>query len=427
MALPSVFEVFQLAIGPSTVFTTGALRIGQAFREVLLSSPYRSNYRILIELLGDFSKFGREYNSDQAVIAGLAGFTLEETGMRLKTFYGKIKENGCFSFSGDIWPFNPESDLIFNDNTKKIAHQNCIRFHLLGSQGQPVFQTEYHSIGNGLIKGIHTEDSKTIILENSPECLSEIKEVITTEMISLMEYVISGECSIHRISRDQFQKRMLATWKLMMANADRGLKTMGSLNDRMDSNVTSMYKSYLAHLSANPSAGSENTRASIYALALSEEILNNHPVITAPTCSGSTIVPAVFRLIQEKFMLSEEKMVQGLIVSGLFGSLILHQVNQSPQIFSWHSEVAASAIMAAAGVTYLLGGSLNEIEKSASMATLLYGASCQKTSPFEPKSFLLLNTMVAQTLPALTDLARIQPDGMIPKFDDTLKSLFRLQ
>lgn len=425
MGLPSVFEVFQLAIGPSTVFTTGALRMGQAFREVLYSSHYSTSHRILVELTGNFSQFGRENNTDQAVVAGLGGFTLEESGLKLKAFYAKIKEHGYFLFDRDVWPFNPESDLIFNDFDKIIAYPGCIRFHLLSADGQPVLQAEYYSIGNGLIQGPGIIDSMNVPERNSPTSLTEIKAIVNTEMISIVEFVMSCECSVHRISRDQFQKRMSATWKLMKANVDRGLKAQMVTDERFDSKIVLTYKDFLSQLSTIPFAGSDNVRASIYARVLSEEILNNYPVITAPTCIGSAIIPAVLRLVQEKFMFSDEKMVEALVVCGLYGALILYHHKEWDQLVGMQKEIAFSAIMAAAGIAFLMGGSWNEIESSATMAIILYGISVKKHNPFEPKMFVLLNSMIAQTLPALVDLSKIQFETMVPNFDDTLVQLFQ--
>ncbi len=409
MGLPGIFETYQLAIGPSTVYTSGALRIGQAFRELLISSPYRFSNRILIELTGNFSKFGRENNSGQAVIAGLGGFSLEQP-LILRGFYGKIRENGCFSFPDGVWPFNPESDLIFNDSDKNSDHSNCIRFHLLSDNGQPVFQAEYFSERNGLVRGPGLPETRNLLLENYPKSLHEIKQILNTERISLVEYVISGECSRHRISRDQFQKRMMATWKLMIAHIDRGIKAQNLPTGA---------------LSSGPFAGSENSKAALYAVALSEDVLNNKPIITAPTCTGSAIVPAVFRYIQEKFMFSDEKMVEGLITAGLFGSLILDRLNQEGPMAGMQDEIAFSAIMAAAGVTFLMGGTSNETDHSAALAAELYGSRQKDRISFEPKAFLLQNFMISQTLPALADLSRIQEDILIPEFDTALKDLFR--
>jgi L-serine dehydratase len=409
MGLPSVFEAFQLAVGPSTVFTTGALLIGQAFRESILSSPFRSNHRILIELIGNFSKLGRENKSDQAVIAGLGGYRLEEPGMKMQSFYLKIKENGYFQVPGGLWPFNPESDLIFNDTGKPRMFENCIRFHLLSEAGQPAYQAEYFSLSNGLIKGNGVQDPVSFSVDDFPKSFLEIKDMITIGKIALLEFVISGECSKHRISRDHFHRRMHTTWKLMKANIDRGLTAK---------------RVFLNTININPTASSEHTRASFYALALTEEILNNSTVITAPTCTGSAILPAVFRHIQEKFLFPDEKMVEGLIISGLFGSLILHQLNESKRLVNWLTEVAFSAIMAAAGASYLLGGSPDDIEKAATMAAILYGGSNQKTSKMDSDSLLLLNSMVAQTLPSLIDFSKIQSGYGIPEFDHALRDLF---
>lgn len=424
MGLPSIFEVFQLAIGPSTVLTTGALRIGQAFREVLLSSPYRTNYRILIELSGLFSKYGRVNNSDQAVVAGLGGFTLEESGIFLKAYYEKIRETGSFSFLGEAWPFNPESDLVFKEALDAGDQTNSIRFLLISNSGQPIFQAEYFSIGNGLIKGTGIKDRVNLVRENSPESFQEIKKILTAERISLLEYAITGECHTHRITAEHFRKRMLVTWKLMMSNIDRGLKGSGTSDDRSRSFASTANLKYMTHLEVNPTASGDQMRAAINAVALSEQIINNHPVITAPTCKGSAIVPAVMRLVQEKFMISDEKLVDGLTISGLFGTLILHQLNESKQLSGMHTEIACSAIMASAGVSYLMGGSLPDIEKAATLAALFYGNNNETDSNFEPKSFILMNSMVAQTLLPLFDLSRVQPEELIPEFDEAVNCYF---
>lgn len=425
MGLPSIFEVFQLAIGPSTVFTTGALRIGQAFREVLLSSPYRAPNRIFIELYGNFALSGRENNSDQAVIIGLGGYKLEETGILLKTYFTKIKENGSFPFFGDVWPFNPESDLIFKITDPGQENPDMIRFHVISQAGQPLFHAEYFPIGNGLIKGTGIVDPVNPTIEDTPDNFKAILSLIETRKLSLSEYVVSSECKRHQISVDHFHKRMLVTWKIMLANIDRGLKSVTNPGDLPGGLAENMNRNYLAHSSGSPIFGGDNMRAAIYAVALSEEILKNRQVITAPTCTGSALVPAMLRLMQEKFLFSDEKIVEGLIVCGLFGSLLLNRLNQSGKYHDMRTEVACSAAMAAAGATYLMGGSVLEMEKAAVMATLLIGGSAKSETPFDPNSFLMLNSMVAQSLPPLVDLARVQNDSVVPPLDEALNRLFR--
>jgi len=423
MSLPGIFEVFQLAIGPSTVLTTGALRIGQAFREDLQASPYRSSYRLLIELSGEFSKHGHENLSDLAVVAGLGGFTIEQSSIAMKAFYEKIKETGYFSFFGEVWPFNPESDLVFNNSEKVSDKENFIRFHLISKSGQPVFQKEYSASMNG--RAI----SRSKITPNKPENegnrakFNDIVSILEIQNISLLDYITAVECSKYQISPDHFKKRMLATWKLMMANTDRGLKSLMSSSEVLKDKPSSLNQNYLEYLATTSLAGGDQNKAAIFAMALSAEVLSHHKLITAPTCSGSVVVPAVLRHLQEKFLFTDEKMADSLTISGLFGSLILDKLNKSTRLYGMKSEITCSSIMAAAGAAFLMGGSVPETAAAAAMTTTLLGNSHQESKKFDSGLFILMNSMTAQTLPVLIDLVKIQPAKTIPSFDDALDYL----
>jgi L-serine deaminase len=424
MSLPGIFEVFQLAIGPSTALTTGSLRIGQAFREDLQASPFRSHYRLLIELAGGFAKHGHENFSDQAVVAGLGGFTIEQSSIAMQTFYEKIKETGYFSFFGEVWPFNPESDLVFNNTEKIPAEENVIRFHLISKSGQPVFQKEYSSSINGTAISWSRNSQNQPEVEGKRTKFDDITAILRIQNISMLDYITATECSKYQISPDHFKKRMIATWKLMMANTDRGLKSLMSSLEVSKGKAYSLNQNYLEYLATTSLAGGDPNKAAIYAMALSEEVINHHKLITAPTCSGSIVVPAVLRHLQEKFLFTDEKMADSLTISGLFGSLILDRLSRSTHSHGMQSEIISSAIMAAAGATYLMGGSIPEIAGAATMTAILLGNSHQESKKFDSELFILKNSMTAQTLPALIDLAKIQPAKTIPSFDNALDYLF---
>lgn len=424
MELPGIFEVFQLAIGPSMTLNTGAMRIGQAFRELLFSSPYRSNHRILIELSGTFSREGREFRSDEAVVSGLGGYSPEDPSTNIHGFYSEIRENGCFSFFREIWPFNPESDVLFNQHSESKEAPDCIKFHLISSMGQTVYQAEYFPGVNGQIGGTGLSEQGTGRTLSSPHSLEEIKRIIIQEGLDIIDYMVMAECAIHKINNEQYDKRMLATWKLMMAHIDRGLKSKRATDGQKQGNTQAMYRNYLNRLASNPAAGADHTRCAIYASALSEEIMRNKPVITAPTCMGSAIVPAVLRNIQERFMLSDEKMAESLTVCGLFGSLALDRLNTNHKQPPLQTEVACSALMAAAGVSYLTGGTFIETERAASMAALFYSGSFDATLSGPPHPFTLYNPAIAQTLIPIVELSAVQPDNQVPGFDEALQRLF---
>jgi L-serine dehydratase len=424
MGLPSIFEVYSLAIGPSSLLTTGALRIGQAFRELLLSSPYRPHQRILIELLGNFSERGKENLSDIAVVCGLGGYLLEDSPVRLPVFFNRIRENGCFSFMGDFWPFNPESDVIFNRTSNDFTHPNTIRFHLVNPDGQPVFQAEYQSSGNGVIRGPGVKTFGRNSEMASPELFSEIRLILESEKISLIDYILSGECSRYRFTQDQVNKRMTATWKIMVGCLDHGLKTSGFLPCGTERQAMQIYKNYLRQIHNSPSLSPESARCGVYARAMAEEILDNRLIITAPTCSGAAIIPAAFKLIQENYMLSDAKITEGLWVAGLIGSMIEARASASGMNRSWKNEIAAGGLMASCGIAYLMGGTPGVIETTALFASELFAELPSSEKTMNTDGFIRINQAVAQCAVNLFDLARIQPSEHSGRLDQGISNLF---
>lgn len=424
MGLPSIFEVYSLAIGPSSLLTTGALRIGQAFRELLLSSPYRPHQRILIELLGKFAAHGKENLSDMAVVCGLGGFLLDDSPVRLPVFYSRIRENGCFSFMGEFWPFNPESDVIFNTTSNDFTHPNTVRFHLVNPDGQPVFQAEFQSAGNGVIRGPGVQVPGRYSEMATPELFSEIRLILESENITLLEYILSGECSRYRFTREQVNKRMSATWKVMLGCLDHGLKASGFLPDGTERQAMQIYKNYLRQIHHSPSLSPESARCAVYARAMAEEILDNRLIITAPTCTGAAIVPAAFKLIQENYMLADEKIIEGLWIAGLIGSMIQNRAAVSGLHPGWKNELAAGGIMASCGVAHMMGGNPAIIETAALMASELFAVTPAAEKSMDTAGFIRINQVVAQCSVNLFDLARIQPQETSGNLDRALGILF---
>ena len=423
MGLPSIFEVYTLAIGPNSVYTTGALKIGQAFREILLASPYRPHHRLIIELLGNFADFGLENLSDQAVTAGIGGYALEDAKSRIPGFFQKIREQGAFAFMGEPWPFNPESDIIFNRTSKDYTHPNTIRFHLTNPDGQPVFQAEYQVTGNGIIRGPGIQPLTRFADLPAVESFMEVRNILDQEKIGLVEYILSGECSRFRFSPDQANKRMKATWKVMVNSLDHGLKTVGFLPDGSERQAQNLYKNYLRQIHQSPSLSPESARCGVYAAALAEEVLDNRLIISAPTCTGAGVLPAVFKVLQENYLLTEEKILEGLWVSGLVGAMILARINSRGNQLVWSQEVAASGIMTACGVAHIMGGSPAIVENAGILAADLFTGYRAKPSRMSSDLLIRYSSLVAQGASMLFDLARIQIPQTGGQLDASLDNL----
>ncbi len=97
----STFEIIgPVMVGPSSSHTAGACRIGWVCRELMKGTPEKA----IIRLHGSFLATGQGHATDEALVAGLLGFTTDD--VRLKNSFEHAKKAQLeFSFESiDLGP-----------------------------------------------------------------------------------------------------------------------------------------------------------------------------------------------------------------------------------------------------------------------------------------------------------------------------------
>ncbi|MCD6332454.1 MAG: L-serine ammonia-lyase, iron-sulfur-dependent, subunit alpha [Bacteroidales bacterium] len=409
--VPSTLEFFRLAIGPGLDLTTGAIEIGNGFRALLLQTNYSTQYRILIELTGQFAICGRSFHSDQAVIAGLGGYLLGETPGQLSAFYNKIKAKGGFAYLTDFWPFNPESDLVFKNPDEESSEDNLIRFHLVDRDNKPVFQAEYHCDYLGRITG----PGIPVTGQGDPDLntFAQVEKIITEEQISLTEYIKTIESRRLGVSSEQIHERVTKTWKIMQHSITHGLETQSKPGEKNQRKAGLMFQEYRKNLAQSPALANESSRMAIYAQAVSEEMTDQQLIITAPTCLGAGILPAVLKVFQEQFLFPDEKIVNSLLVAGFAGTIINHWTG-SQHTRRISRELTASVVLATAAVHYLLGDSFKTIERGISMALNSFPDAEINCNQWDESWVISQNALRAPLVPALVHRNRLLPENSQP-------------
>jgi L-serine dehydratase len=105
-----------------------------------------------------------------------------------------------------------------------------------------------------------------------------------------------------------------------------------------------------------------------YALAVSEENAAGSFIITDPTCGAAGLLPGIFYFMQQKKNFSDDDMAKALAVAGMFGIVIKKNASVSGAEAGCQAEIGSAASMAAAGVAYLLGATLEQQEYAAEIA-----------------------------------------------------------
>ncbi len=359
MSLTSIFEIYQLAHGPSLPYTTGALKVGQYFREVLIGVPYHQDNRIIVEFLGNFAEHGRASLSHMALVSGLAGYIPGENRLSLKQVYERIKKSRTLILMNKSWAFSVDSDLV------------TIRIHVLGPEEKLLLQAEYFVSVKGTVSGPGSRDSEASSSIDQIDSFSQIREVCLQQKLSLSAYVLSAEQIRHGIQQDQVVQHMINTWQIMSACINNGINNTGLLPDGSARQAHVLQKSLSLQTKHWKTLGVEQMWVNLYALAVAEEVIDNQLIITAPLCESAALVPAILFMVQEKFSVDENKISQGLLAGGIVGALLLkHQTQIYAKPILETAFSIATAMAAAAGMA-VLSDSIERINQAAAIAVNL--------------------------------------------------------
>lgn len=109
-------------------------------------------------------------------------------------------------------------------------------------------------------------------------------------------------------------------------------------------------------------------QAAMAAVAVMENNCAHNRIVAAPTAGSSGVIPGAVVSVGKQMGLSKEQIMKGLLASGLTGVFIANQASFGAEVAACQAENGSSSAMAAAGVTQLLGGSVEQVFMAAGLA-----------------------------------------------------------
>ncbi len=345
--MESLRELFRIGKGPSSSHTMAPALAARIFKE---KNPDALHYRVT--LFGSLAATGKGHLTESA-----------------------IKE---------ILP-QEKTTIFFQKNKFLKVHPNAMLFEATRKRGKKVKWLVF-SVGGGAIKDLkNINRDKKVYPHRS---FKEISAYCLNKGMTLYEYV-------YHFEKKDIKKYLRIMWETMEKTIERGLKTEGVLPGplKLERRASSMYIK-----SCNSRGLMERiSRVFAYALAVAEENAAGGVVVTAPTCGSSGVLPAVLKHLKESYRLSEEKIINALAISGIFGNLIKHNASISGAEVGCQGEIGTACAMAAAAATYLLGGSLNQMEYAAEMGLEHHlGLTCDPVAGMVQVPCIERNAMAAE-------------------------------
>lgn len=314
--MESLKELFKIGYGPSSSHTMGPQRAAEKFFK---RNPNAEKFEV--ELYGSLAATGHGHLTDYII---------------LKTLGDKCK-------------------VLFKPEVIKERHTNAMNFTSYNKNGEKTDEALYYSVGGGTIleEGEINSDKTEVYKEKN---FREIMDWCNQNNKTIPEYVEHNEGK-------EIWKYLKTVLDAMKESVERGLKAEGLLPG--DLRLERKAKRYYEKFRKSGLQDRLEGRVYSYALAVSEENASAGKVVTAPTCGACGIIPSLLMAYKITKDLTEEELLKALAVAGILGNVVKQNASISGAEVGCQGEVGVACLMGAGMVTYILDGSLDQIEYAA--------------------------------------------------------------
>ena len=187
------------------------------------------------------------------------------------------------------------------------------------------------------------------------ESITQLIDDSKTSNIVLHELIIKDECEYTHTSESTVIQRLKRILDIMKQSLEKALVSDIELPIKEASNQAKKMLSkglfYSKHMK----------EAIAWAMAIGEYNSGMGLIVACPTAGSSGVMPAVLFKAKEILEKSDEDVLNALIVGAAVGSIIGNQAMLSGSEGGCQAEVGVASAMAAAAITYMAGGTNDQI------------------------------------------------------------------
>lgn len=370
----SVFQMFKIGIGPSSSHTVGPMKAAKEFlikaNSLGLLNPTKVKM-MKTDLYGSLALTGKGHASDKAVIMGMMGE--DPDSVDTNTIYSIVDNLNQSKKVRLLNKFEADFKINFLRNQKLPYHSNSMKFTLIDHDDKEIFEDFYYSIGGGFILNGSDVDNKIDVKQKEiPFPFTKAKELFSLcekHKMTIPELILENEKVF--LDEQEIKIRIDKIWDVMQRCIDRGLHSPGILPGPLavTRRAPALYEKLKSDLDPNDPMNNLNW-INVFALAVSEENAIGGQVVTSPTNGSAGVIPSVLTYFYKfhKNKVTNKKLYDFFLTSSAIGSLFKTNATISGAEGGCQAEIGVSSSMAAAGLTCVLDGNLNQIENSAEIA-----------------------------------------------------------
>lgn len=373
----SLFDLFSIGIGPSSSHTVGPMLAANAFLIRIESQALLQQIsRVKVELYGSLALTGKGHATDKAILNGLEGKTPETVVPEIMTpRTNEITQSQTLRLADkkEIH-FNIARDLLFLQKELLPKHTNGMRFSAYDQDDSLLISQVYYSVGGGFITTEEEFDHPGDEISTPPYPFSTALELLNLckqHDLTIAQLMMVNELTWR--TQNAIHEGILELAKVMDDCIERGCHTAGILPGGLmvKRRAPDLYQKLIQNKGI-PSVFEQSdimNRLNLYAMAVNEENAAGGRIVTAPTNGAAGIIPAVLRYCQEAHdRMNWEDIYTYFLTAAAIGILYKKGASISGAEVGCQGEVGVASSMAAAGLTAMLGGTIEQIENAAEIA-----------------------------------------------------------
>ena len=377
MGLRSVKEIFITGHGPSSSHT-----MGPYFASQYILKKYKNIKHIEVTLFGSLALTGKGHLTDYII------------DVSLKDVPHKI---------------------LFNKKSK-TKHPNTMTFKVTCEDGEHL--ENVISIGGGSIVTVDNINDAEVKNTYPHTHMKEIVDFCQKNDISFYQYVTKFEGKeIYNYFKDVLQ--------VMDEAYERGLNAEGYLPGKLHVKR----KAKAMHDAMEETSLGENDVAmnvAIASFAVAEENAAGGIIVTAPTCGSAGVIPGCIKYLRMKHV-SDENIIKGLAVAGLFGIVCKMNASVSGAECGCQAEIGVACSMGAAMIAFCFGKDIIDIVQSAEIALEhSLGLTCDPVDGYVQIPCIERCAIYAIKAINAVKLAIVIPnDDIHVSYDDSIRTMYK--
>lgn len=438
MGTLSIRDVFKLGIGPSSSHTMGpwlaALQFIKELKQQQLDSPAD---KITVDIFGSLALTGKGHGTDKAILFGLMGLGYGDPQVQQIKNAPTYHQNS-FELKGTTYHchFKIEDHLsLVHENPDQLPNKMVF---IAYNKHDKVLEKTFYSIGGGNLSGgqIKKPSATQVKKLNNSE---ELIELLNESNLNIPEFMRERELKRDpSFNLNTYSKQITDQMKDTVV---KGLNTEGILPGTLKvkrrsgqlfrgithQEIIQEYQDIRKGMRSKVWTFDEiNTLISSIAMACNEENAAMNAVVTAPTNGACGVIPAtIFYFDAFEKSLDDKALQDFLLTSALIGILFKNSATVSGAVGGCMAEIGVASSMAAAGLSFLKGGTTEQIFMAAEIAMEHHlGLTCDPIAGLVQIPCIERNAMgVIKAITASNIAMNSNPKEAVVKFRDIIATM----